>query len=166
MDGIALKIGCPQLEQDGVANPGDYFCWKGFHALNMQAILDPHKRFLWLSSGHIGSCPDSRAFPETSMYHLLLANIDFLTENGIFMLVNLDTFFDLFLWHHLRKQRARQPTKTTSTITFQTAALCLSVHLESSSWDGGYSRSLWTLHWSACKSSSMPVLTCTTWLWL
>jgi hypothetical protein len=26
MDGIALKIGCPQLEQDGVANPGDYFC--------------------------------------------------------------------------------------------------------------------------------------------
>ena len=45
LDGIAIRIRCPKLCK--VCDPGNYFCRKGFFALNVQAICDRSKRFLW-----------------------------------------------------------------------------------------------------------------------
>jgi len=97
MDGIALKIGCPQLVRDEVPNPGDYYCHKGFYALNMQAIFDPFKRFLWLSSGHIGSCPDARAFPDTELHKLFLLKAETLRQHGYFLVGDSGYFLRSFL---------------------------------------------------------------------
>lgn len=108
MDGIALKISCPK-STDGVTNPGDYFCQKGFYALNMQAILDPHKRFLWLSSGHIGSCPDARAFPETYLYQLLLAKAQMLIDNGLFLVGDSGYFLRSFLMVPFDRPASKSP---------------------------------------------------------
>ena len=45
LDGLALRIKSPTLSE--VADPGNYYCRKGFYALNVQAICDRHKRFLY-----------------------------------------------------------------------------------------------------------------------
>jgi len=97
LDSIALKIGCPQLDRDQVANPGDYYCRKGFYALNMQAIFDPFKRFLWLSSGHIGSCTDARAYPDTELYQLFLLKAEILMQQGYFLVGDSGYFLRSFL---------------------------------------------------------------------
>jgi hypothetical protein len=61
LDGLAIKIKCPTLCQL-IPDPGNYFCRKGFYALNVQAICDKLRRFLWVSTGHKGSTHDSTAF--------------------------------------------------------------------------------------------------------
>ena len=43
LDGIAIRIRCPQLSD--VPDPGNYDCQKEFYALNMQAIVDKDKQF-------------------------------------------------------------------------------------------------------------------------
>jgi hypothetical protein len=67
LDGLALKIKRPTVSNK-LPNPCTYYCRKGFYALNCQAICDVKKRILWLSSRHIGSCHDSRAFTDTRLY--------------------------------------------------------------------------------------------------
>ena len=54
-----------------VPDPGNYYCPKGFYALNVQAICDRKKRFLWCLTGHKGGTHDSKAFFETKLYDLL-----------------------------------------------------------------------------------------------
>jgi hypothetical protein len=39
LDGLAVKIRCPTLS-DFISDPGNYYCRKGFYALNVQAICD------------------------------------------------------------------------------------------------------------------------------
>ena len=84
LDGMAVKIGCPTLSEF-LKNPGAYFCRKGYYALNLQAMCDKHKRFLWISSKHVGGCHDSRAFLETRLYELLNKKKDFLRNNQFFI---------------------------------------------------------------------------------
>lgn len=83
LDGIAIRIDCPTLAED--ENPGQYFCRKGFFALNAQCICDSRKKILWISTGHIGSSHDSSAFTSTALFDYLEEISDFLYENGFFI---------------------------------------------------------------------------------
>ncbi|KAL7527215.1 hypothetical protein ACHAXR_002967 [Thalassiosira sp. AJA248-18] len=57
IDGLVIRIRCSSK----VADPSNYFCRKGFYALNVQAICDRRKRILWISPGHQGATHDSTA---------------------------------------------------------------------------------------------------------
>jgi hypothetical protein len=63
LDGLAFKISRPTPSK-WLKDAGAYFTRKGFFALNYQVI--------WISSCHIGTCHDSRAFKDTKLYELLL----------------------------------------------------------------------------------------------
>ena len=60
LDGLAIRITCPTLHE--VPDPGNYYCRKGFYALNVQAICDKKKRFHWCYPSNKGSTHDSAAF--------------------------------------------------------------------------------------------------------
>ncbi len=66
LDGIAIKIMKPKI-RDGIFNPLNYFNRKYFFSLNVQAIVDSEKRFLWISAIHEGSSHDSTAFGSTRL---------------------------------------------------------------------------------------------------
>ncbi len=83
LDSDAVKIKCP-VASDIIRDPGNYFCRKGFYALNVQAICDKSRRVLWLSTGHKGSTHDSTAFMETQLFKILEENSDWLEEKRYF----------------------------------------------------------------------------------
>ena len=84
LDGVAVKIKCPPVSEL-IGDPGNYFCRKGFYALNVQAICDKSRRVLWLSTGHKGSTHDSTAFMETQLFKILDEHSDWLNEKGYFL---------------------------------------------------------------------------------
>jgi hypothetical protein len=84
LDGIAIRINCPTAA-DGVADPGNYWTRKQFYALNVQAICDSKKRFLWVSTGQQGATHDSLAFDGTKLNNHLLHDIGWLRSNGFFL---------------------------------------------------------------------------------
>jgi DDE superfamily endonuclease len=84
LDGVAIKIRSPSAT-DLIRDPGNYFCRKGFYALNVQAICDKSRRVLWMSTGHKGSTHDSTAFMETQLFQILDEHSDWLNENGYFL---------------------------------------------------------------------------------
>lgn len=86
IDGLAIRIRCPSSTIDGIEDCGNYYCRKGFYALNLQAICDSHKRILWLSSGHKGLVHDSAAFAETMLIDLLKSKSEFLFKNRLFLI--------------------------------------------------------------------------------
>ena len=69
IDGLAIRIRSPRLSE--VPDPGNYYCRKGFYALNVQAICDKKKRFLWCYPSNKGSTHDSAAFGGSRLYELL-----------------------------------------------------------------------------------------------
>ena len=87
-------------------DPGSYFTRKGSYALNCQMICDAKKRILWLSSNHIGSAHDSRAFKDTQMYTLLLEKKAFLYKNISFLRVTLFILWNRFYWCLIILQQA------------------------------------------------------------
>ena len=84
LDGVAVKIKCP-VASDVIRDPGNYFCRKGFYALNVQAISDQSRRVLWMSTGHKGSTHDSTAIMETQLFKILEDNSDWLEDKGYFL---------------------------------------------------------------------------------
>jgi hypothetical protein len=84
LDGIAIRIRAPPLTE--VSDPGNYYCRKGFFALNVQAICDRSKRFLWCYPSNKGSTHDSTAFVNSRLYTLLTQNCDWLREAGYYIL--------------------------------------------------------------------------------
>ena len=92
LDGVVLQIKRPSLTEI-LRDPGAYFCRKEYFALNCQAIFDVKKRIIWLSSRHIGSCHDSRAFTDTQLYELLLEKKEYLRRNEFFFVG--DSAYDL-----------------------------------------------------------------------
>ena len=84
IDGLAIKIKCPPISET-VPDPGNYFCRKGFYALNVQAIRDKSKRILWCSTGHKGATHDSVAYTETKLCMLLESLSAQLQEQGLFL---------------------------------------------------------------------------------
>jgi hypothetical protein len=83
LDGIAIRINCPSAA-DGIIDPGNYWTRKQFYALNVQAICDSKKRFLWVSTGHQGSTHDSVAFERTKLCQNLKEDVAWLREQGFF----------------------------------------------------------------------------------
>ena len=84
LDGLAVRIQSPRLSE--VSDPGNYFCRKGFFALNVQAICDRLKRFTWCYPSNKGSTHDSVAFTNSRLYSLLLDKADLLEEKGLYLL--------------------------------------------------------------------------------
>ena len=83
LDGIAIRVRC--FSTNDVPDPGNYWCRKGFYALNVQAICDRRKRFLWCSTGHKGCTHDSRAFTETKLFDTLLNLAEELQKQGLYL---------------------------------------------------------------------------------
>lgn len=81
IDGIAIRIRSPQLKE--VWDPGNYYCRKGFYALNVQAICDRSKKFLWCYTSNKGSTHDSVAFTNSSLYSLLTQKTAWLEAHGL-----------------------------------------------------------------------------------
>ena len=84
IDGIAVRITAP-TERDGVYDPGNYWCRKGFYALNVQAMCDRNKSFLWCYSSNKGATHDSTAFANSSLYNLLEGLANVLADMGLFI---------------------------------------------------------------------------------
>ena len=84
LDGVAIKIRAPYAS-NMIQDPGNYFCRKGFYALNVQTICDKHRRVLWMSTGHKGSTHDSTAFLETQLFKILEESADWLEDRGYFI---------------------------------------------------------------------------------
>jgi hypothetical protein len=80
----AIKIKSP-CASNMIQDPGNYFCRKGFYALNVQAICNKYRQVLWMSTGHKGSTHDSTAFLETNLFKILVENADWLEDRGYFI---------------------------------------------------------------------------------
>jgi hypothetical protein len=71
IDGIAIKIRKPTAAES--KNPMSYYNRKGFFAINVQAICDAERRFLWVAATCCGSTHDSTAWTATKLYQELAA---------------------------------------------------------------------------------------------
>jgi DDE superfamily endonuclease len=83
LDGLAVRVKCPTERE--VPDPGNYFCRKGFYALNVQAICDRSKRFLWCYPSNKGSTHDSVAFSSSKLFELLHELSSDLYSRGLFI---------------------------------------------------------------------------------
>lgn len=83
VDGLAVRIKCPKEKE--VPDPGNYYCRKGFYALNVQAICDKKKRFLWSFPSNKGSTHDSAAFSASRLFDLLKEVSAELSIRGLFI---------------------------------------------------------------------------------
>jgi len=83
LDGMALQIQCPTLKD--MPDPGNFCCRKGFYALNLQAICDKNKRFLWALIMNKGSLHDSAAFAASKLLDLLKEKAHHLKQEGLFL---------------------------------------------------------------------------------
>jgi hypothetical protein len=84
LDGWLVKIHCPSLRE--LRNPGKYFSRKGFHAINVQVIVDKKKRILWRYIGEKGSSHDSKVFNESGLGKYLLEYADSLHARGLYII--------------------------------------------------------------------------------
>lgn len=88
LDGLAIRIRCPRFDLEcisGVPDPGNYYCRKGFYALNVQAICDKQKRILWCFAGNKGSSHDSTAFSNSRLHTLLKSKAAELSRRGLYL---------------------------------------------------------------------------------
>lgn len=83
LDGVAIRIKSPTLRS--VTDPGNYYCRKGFYALNVQATCDKLKRFLWCFPSNKGSTHDHTAFCSSQLYDLLKTMMPELMEKQLFI---------------------------------------------------------------------------------
>jgi DDE superfamily endonuclease len=95
LDGLAIRIKRP-TKTASLRDPGAYYCRKGFHALNVQAICDSDKKILWMSSSHQGSCHDSTAWSSTMLYKALQVRSEWLYARDWFIVgdsaYNMESF--------------------------------------------------------------------------
>jgi len=83
IDGLAVRIKSPKASD--ARDPSNYWCRKGFYALNVQAICDRHKYFLWCYPANKGSTHDSAAFSASKLYDILEQMAGELAERGLFI---------------------------------------------------------------------------------
>mmetsp|Transcript_121117 Transcript_121117/g.347969 ORF Transcript_121117/g.347969 Transcript_121117/m.347969 type:complete len:383 (-) Transcript_121117:127-1275(-) len=83
LDGIAIRIRSPLLTE--VSDPGNYYCRKGFFALNVQAICDRSKIFTWVYTSNKGSTHDSVAFANSHLFSLLCHEAASLEAKGLYL---------------------------------------------------------------------------------
>ena len=117
LDGLAIRIRCPWESE--VPDPGNYFCRKGFFALNVQAICDRFKKFLWCYPSNKGSTHDSVAFTNSRLYSLLTDKADLLEQQGYYIVgdsaYNLTPFL---LTPYSTDEVRHDPTNTYDTFNF------------------------------------------------
>ncbi len=71
---MVSKTKCPSETRDRVRNPGHYYSRKGFHALNVQVIVNKDKKILCRCiNSRVGS-NDSNAFNSSLLYEYLTMN--------------------------------------------------------------------------------------------
>jgi hypothetical protein len=83
LDGLAVRVRSPRFSE--VPDPGNYYCRKGFYALNVQAMCDMKKRFLWCYPSNKGSTHDSAAFTGSKLFELLTELAGELHDRGLFI---------------------------------------------------------------------------------
>ena len=69
IDGMAVRIGRPKASDTSV--PSYYFNRKGFYSINLQAIADGNRKFLWYSMATCGGTHDSLAWKVTKLAQTL-----------------------------------------------------------------------------------------------
>lgn len=117
IDGIAIRIRSPTLKE--VSDPGNYYCRKGFFALNVQAICDRSKKFLWCYTSNKGSTHDSTAFTNSRLYSLLTQKADALQEAGFYIVGDSAYNLTPFLLVPYSTDEVRQaPTEMCDTFNF------------------------------------------------
>lgn len=84
LDSLAVQIRSPKLSE--VSDPGNYYCRKGFFALNVQAISDRSRKFTWCYTSNKGSTHDSVAFTNSRFYSLLAEKSVQLEEKGFYLI--------------------------------------------------------------------------------
>ena len=82
LDGWLVKIRPPK-QSDGVNHPATYYCRKGYHAINVQVIVNKRKQVLWRSIKSIGKCHDSSAFQDTHLYKELIEMAEYLANKNL-----------------------------------------------------------------------------------
>jgi len=85
LDGWVVKIRAPS-RRDGVSDPASFYSRKGYHGLNVQAIVDKRKIFLYRSIISRGAEHDSTAFKNSSLYKWLVNNWNNLKEKGYYFI--------------------------------------------------------------------------------
>jgi hypothetical protein len=71
LDGWLVRIRLSALRRWLKVGTGGYWSRKGFYALNVQVIVDKHKRVLWRSINSKGGEHDSRAFKSSRLWDIL-----------------------------------------------------------------------------------------------
>ena len=84
LDGWLVRIRCPSFLRDNIKEPAGFFTRKGFYAINVQAIVDRHKRILWRSIMCRGAEHDSTAFKRSSFYEKLMTMAEELLLEGFY----------------------------------------------------------------------------------
>ncbi|CAJ1959281.1 unnamed protein product [Cylindrotheca closterium] len=83
LDGLAVRIKGPRIDE--VPDPGNYYCRKGFFALNVQAMCDKAKYFLWCFPANKGSTHDSTAFANSTLFDILRSKAEELRKRDLFV---------------------------------------------------------------------------------
>jgi len=71
LDGWLVRIRLSALRRMLKVGTGGYWSRKGFYALNVQVIVDKHKRVLWRSINSKGGEHDSKAFKSSRLWDIL-----------------------------------------------------------------------------------------------
>lgn len=127
LDGIAIRIRSPQLSE--VSDPGNYYCRKGFFALNVQAICDRSKKFLWCYTSNKGSTHDSAAFSNSRLYSLLTQKTGWLDEANLYIVADSAYNLTPFLLTPFSTDEVRQDISGTCD-TFNFFLSSCRIHIE------------------------------------
>ena len=85
IDGWVVKIKKPS-KKDNIMNAQLFYSWKGYFAVNVQAIVDKKMRILFRSVMSCGAEHDSTAFKHSSLYTWLLQNWQHLAGKGYYFI--------------------------------------------------------------------------------
>ena len=69
VDGILIKVWCPWASEVGL--PRSFYSRKGFFAINVQAVCDVRKRFIFVGMDMPGSSHDARAFGMCALWEAI-----------------------------------------------------------------------------------------------
>ena len=117
LDGLAVRISSPTLDE--VTDPGNYYCRKGFFAVNVQAMCNRSRKFLWCYTSNKGSTHDSVAFSNSRLYSLLAQKVDQLENQGYFLVGDSAYNLTPFLLTPYTTEEVRQdPSHTCDTFNF------------------------------------------------
>jgi hypothetical protein len=86
LDGWVVKIKKPTRDKDNVSEPSSFYSRKGYFGLNVQCIVDKHKRVIFRTIKSRGAEHDSTAFKNTNLYKYLMQNSVSLCNKGYYFI--------------------------------------------------------------------------------